>query len=590
MRASRPVAAFAAALVAAACGGDGINPPVDGGTVDGGNIDAPTCGVGVQFTPVAPVAPVVVVAEASIVDGIGVLDVRWTLRRGGADVAFTTLDLGGRRIQFDAPVGGVYEVVAMVAGCSPSRTDLNVGTSGANTRPVRMRFVPPAGVPVPPQERVVTVPGGSDYSLGVVALDPGAVATVAVRTSGGAPLAAYLRISSRATPDAVVEAWSGAAGSAQVRLAAGHHDVLVVPEGGGLAPALVADWDPASAALAIAPGATWSGAVLDAGGAPIVGARVSLVSAGVPSTIATTDATGRFDLGWRDGAGPERVTVVPPPGRGLPRLDFDAAVPVAAGSTTIRFAAVSAQALGGVQVLVNGAPAADADVSIALTVPAAATIERPAAPSLVVAGGQRLVLHTAVDGRLPAATAIAGTGALHVTTATTSARASLDLTAGVGSTIAAAPAVIVTGRVLDAAGAAVVGASLRAELDDALAYTGAPASTANTDGAGAFTLALAPAQRYALSIVDPTARRAALRTTLERTTAGALPPFVLGKALRVTGELRATGLGAPLRAVGVAALCQQGCAGLERDRPLGVAVTDAAGRFAVAVPDPGVMQ
>ena len=64
--------------------------------------------------------------------------------------------------------------------------------------------------------------------------------------------------------------------------------------------------------------------------------------------------------------------------------------------------------------------------------------------------------------------------------------------------------------------------------------------------------------------------------------------FTLEQALRVTGELRATGLASPLRAVGVAALCQLGCTGVERERPLGEAVTDAAGRFAVAVPDPGV--
>lgn len=570
----------------AACGGEGY-VGTDGGPADGGVVDAPACVLAVQFTPATPVAPAVVVAEADALGGSGIVDYAWTVRRGGADVAFTTLDVMGRDIQFEALLAGVYAVSVSAAGCAPSFTELNVGTSGANQRPVRMRFVPPPGMGVPPQERVVTVPGGSDYSLGTVVLDPGVSTPVAVHTTGGAPVAAYLRFTSRSTPDAAVEAWSNAAGSALVRLAAGHQDVLVVPDG-ALAPALVSDWDPATGALSVAAGATWSGTVVDAGGAAIAGARVSLTSAGVPSTIAITDAAGHFDVGWRDGAGSERVVVVPPAGRGWPRLDFDLAVPAA--PTTIRFAGVATQALGGVQVQIGGAPAIDADVSLALAVPVAATVEAPAASSISVGGRQRLVLRTGADGRLPAATAVAGSGAIFVAGAGGGARGALELAGGVGATIAAAPPIAVGGLVVDGAGLPVAGARLRAELADSLGWAGAPIATAVSDASGGFTLMLAPGQRYALTVVDPTAHRASLRTTVERTQAGALAPLVLGKALRVTGEVRATGVGAPLRAVGVAALCQVGCAGLERDRPLGEAVTDAAGRFAVAVPDPGVGQ
>lgn len=587
MRGARSTAAAALALAAlAACGGEGVDPPSDGGPgVDGGLDAPPGCTIGVQFAPAMPVAPAVIVAQADVVGGIGVLDYTWAVRRGGLDVPFTTLDVMGRDIQFEAAVAGVYSVSVNVPGCAPMFNELNVGQSGANQRPVRLRFVPPAGVAVPPQERVVTVPGGSDYSLGVVVLDPGVVTPVAVRIPGGAPVAAYLRFTSRATPDAAVEAWSSAAGSAQVRLASGHHDVLVVPAG-DLAPIAIADWDPASGQLVVDASATWSGAVVDAGGAAIAGARVSLTSAGVPSTIATTDAAGHFDVRWRDGVGPERVVVVPPTGRGLPRLDFDLAVPAA--TTTIRFASVATRALGGAVVEVGGAPVADADVSLALTLPAAASVEVPAAAAIAVAGGQHLVLHTAADGRLPAATAIAATGELFVAAPGGGARGAIDLTGGVGATLTAAPTLAVTGRVIDSAGAAVAGARVRATLDDALAYPGAPVLTATSDGSGGFALALAPGQRYAVVVTDPTARRTSLRATVERAAAGALPAFALGKALRVSGEVRATGVGAPLRAVGVAALCQLGCAGLERDRPLGDAVTDAAGRFAVAVPDPGV--
>jgi hypothetical protein len=47
-----------------------------------------------------------------------------------------------------------------------------------------------------------------------------------------------------------------------------------------------------------------------------------------------------------------------------------------------------------------------------------------------------------------------------------------------------------------------------------------------------------------------------------------------------------TGDSTGLPAVGVSALCYL-CAGLERERPLGDAVSDVAGSFAVAIPDPG---
>ncbi len=47
---------------------------------------------------------------------------------------------------------GVYTVVAMVSGCTESVSELNVGMSGANLRPVRMWVVPPPGVAVPRQE------------------------------------------------------------------------------------------------------------------------------------------------------------------------------------------------------------------------------------------------------------------------------------------------------------------------------------------------------------------------------------------------------------------------------------------------------
>lgn len=574
-------AALLLALCVAGCGAGGELPHPDASLVDA-VADAPGCTVAVHFAPAMPVAGATVVAQADVLGGSGVLTYQWSVERSGAPVTFSPVDASGRDISFVAATAGVYQVRVLVPSCSVTQQELNVSEPGANQRPVRLRFVPPPSLGVPPQERSVMVPGGSDFALGSVVLDPGTSFPVAVRTTGGAPLAAYLRFTARSTPDATVEAWSGGAGTAQVRLAGGHQDVLVVPDA-ALAPLVVTDWDPASGSLTVDSGQAWSGTVLDAGGAALAGARVSLESGGVPSTVGTTDAAGRFTLRWRDAAGVERLVVAPPAGRGLPRLELAVAI---TGDATIRYAAGAPRSLAGALVTVGGVAAADVDVALALTRPAAATIELPTSTVSAV-GVQQLVLRTDGTGRLPAATAIAAAGNLYVASG---GRGAVDLTVPLGASLDVAAPVAVTGRVVDSAGAAVAGARLRAALADELAWSGAPVVTAQTDASGGWAMTLAPGQPYTLAVTDPSARRAGARELVTMPGAGAVPAIALGPALRLTGELRATGIASPLRAVGVAALCQLGCAGLERERPLGEAVTDAAGRFVVAVPDPGVAQ
>ena len=67
---------------------------------------------------------------------------------------------------------------------------------------------------------------GADFSAGVVSLDAGNVFPMVVRTPAVEPVPAYVRFTSRATPDAVVETFSAVDGVLNARLVPGRYDVL----------------------------------------------------------------------------------------------------------------------------------------------------------------------------------------------------------------------------------------------------------------------------------------------------------------------------------------------------------------------------
>ncbi len=568
---------------AAACGAMGADDS-DGGQ-DAATGDAGGCYVVVAFQPTAPVAPATVVAHGDVVGAQGVVTYTWVVRKAGVDVPVTALDPDGRDIQFDAATAGVYDVELHVGGpCLPFAGGLNVTAPGANTRAVRLRMVPPGSIDAPPQERIVIVPGGADFAAGVLVLDAGNLYPIAARAAG-APVSAYLRFTSRATPDAVVEAFTGAGGDTAVRLVPGRYDVLVVPTSSALAPRLITDWDPLTGQLALAAGTALAGTVLDAGGAPVVGARVSLTSGGVPSTVATTAVDGSFTVRWREGGAVEALAVIPPAGSALPRLDADVELGGRA-AITVRHAAVATSELGGTAVRVGGVAAAAADVLVDVGVAGAGTVRDGATLLATARGSQRRVLRTDGAGALPAARLIDGPAAIFVAGPGPGATAAVTLPPA-GAIDAAAP-VMVTGRVLRAAGGARGDARLRATLTGPLAHAGAPAPTAVAGADGRFVLVLAAGGSYAVTIADPTADDAALATSVVGASTRDLGDLTLAPAIAVTGEVRASGQSVGARAVGLAALCHLDCTGIERSRPLGEAVTDAAGRFTVAVPDPGV--
>ena len=580
------LASAALVAVAAACGGDMAGD--DDSPDAGGNDGAVSCIAVVSFEPMTAQAPATIVARSDVFNASGVLTYAWTVKKNGADVPFTALDADSRDIQFDAATAGVYQVDLSVGlDCQAFHGDFNVQQPGANTRVVRLRMVPPTAIAAPPQERTIIVPGGADYAAGILTLDAGNPYPVQVRDGAAAPVAGYLRFTSRATPDAVVEAFSDTSGSASVRLVAGRYDVLVVPSSSALAPRVVLDWDPALGQLLVDSGTALGGSVLDAAGAPVAGARVSLMSGTVPSTVATTAADGSFSLRWREGSAIEKITVVPPSASDLPRLDAQVELGALA-AVTIRHASVPISDVGNTLIRVGGAAAVSTDVLVDLSRASCGTVRDGTTVLAQAIGSHRRTLRTDAAGRLPASRFVDGTGAAFIHSTGPGARVALALP--LGATVDAAAVVTISGRVLRSGGTARADARLRATLTGPLAHTGAPIPTATAAADGRFTIALAAGADYAITIVDPTADDATLDIDLAGVGTQDLGDLGLPAALTVSGEIRASGQSVGARAVGLAALCHLACTGIERSRPLGEAVTDPAGRFVVAVPDPGVSQ
>ncbi len=581
---------LAVGLVALAAGcanvspySDDDNPVSDAGAGDGG-----LCQVRVDFTPEVPIAgaTATVIARSAIAGSVGLVSYRWTISHAGAPIEPTALTDGRRDVEFPVPSPGIYSVWLEVGdGCQGFYGSLNVLPPGANTRAVRLRFVPPPSAQVPPQEQIVTVTGGSDQTVNVISLDAGQLFPVTVR-AGDQPVSAYLRFISRTTPDAAVEAFSDDSGASTVRLIAGQYDVLVVPTSAALAPRLITGFDPFTRALTVDGGAALTGVVRDGAGVPVAGARVSVTSGATPSTVATTAADGSYRLRWRDDpAATETLTIAPLAGGPLPRVD--AALDLAGRSAVdVRFAPIATRDLAGLVVRAGGGPAVATEVVVHATVATAATLLDGATPIGTAAGSYRRQVRTDDAGALPALQVARVPGAI-VAAHAGGAAMRADLGTATRFDLATATA---TGRVLGRDGAPIGGGvTVRAVLVGEFAFASAPVTTATTTADGRFAIEIAAGVSYQLTVAAPTAGHAELAVAV--TSAGstaALGDLRLPAALTVSGEVRATGQSAGLGAVGIAALCHLDCAGLDRSRPLGSAVTDAFGGFRVRIPDPGV--
>jgi hypothetical protein len=589
---------LAGVALAIRCGGDD-----EGG--DGG----PSCEIDLVVSPVSPVrGQQVAVTAQTTVDGLsGARSYSWSVSYGGQPVEFQVTSPDDQ-IAFATPEAGIYEirVTGSVGGtpCSGASRDLNVLVPGARFEDYAVRVVPRDPLDAPAQEILIEVPGGANYSIGTLTVSRGSSAAGVLLGAAGTPLAGYLRAAPALvgpSPLPYTEGFAGADGAFELRLLAVTHDVLIVPELDSTPPALLAGVAPGAldGEVALGGGIQVTGTVMD-GSDWVVGARVSLVVAGVPSTVATTAANGSFALRARVG-GPVSVTVTPVPGSGLPQLELAPA----AGSSVA----------GDSQIAISYAGAPDAQVSPTVRLRDGATpaagarvtwIMQPVASAgTVTIGGtmhpaRGVLRHTAqADGSGELAAELLPQAVYEVVIepgpgapAGESVRLVelVDLGAGAPSSFQLAAPAELTGKVV-ADGEPVAGARVAAVPRGVLAGVASAGDTATSDAGGVFRLDVAGAGAFELSVDGRAAGRA--RATLAETSpvpggSKSVGDVALGPTLRLSGDLALPGIG-PLAGASLQLLCLD-CGPDDGPRVVAEAMSDAAGNFLLLAPDPGTDQ
>lgn len=599
--------AIGAALASTACGAADAGGEPDGGVTT-------YCTMVVAVTPAAPEAPATVSLEGSITrEGsvFGTESYQFSVTFDDTAVATSELDpYDGSRVSFDAPTPGPYRVELRGSVGATACTDgvewVNVSDPSAGLDSFRFRFAPAAGQPAPMQERVFAIPGGADYSLGTVGLDSGVEVNGYVRDASAAPLAAYLRVAPTGGDAHATEVFADDAGAFHARLEAGTYDVLVVPDSGAVAPELRASLGlSALGLLTLSPGDSITGVVLGPGGTPLEGARVSLRIDDVPSAIATTDAAGAFSVLARAG-GATAVTVNPPAGSGLPRLEVDASAGLVAASGTplnvAYSAALSSRALS-LDVMRSDAatPAPGARVTfIARPLAVAGSVTPQGGTARSARGELRITAEADAGGSLPALSLpetvydvvveppVALTGeAIRL--------AEVDLSPGevAPTTLALAQPATLTGSTVDDAQVGIAGVTVSAVPRGLLANATRAFSTATTAADGTFAIAVVGEGEYDLVLEPRGAGYARARSSgvLAPAAGGsqALAAIELPNAIAVTGSVDIPGVAGGAAGVHVMALCYD-CTGVTAAAPLADAVTDTAGNFVLALPDPGVSE
>lgn len=588
-------AAIAIALAGlAGCSSGGHLAPAGGdapGDANGGaNPPGSDCTVGMTFEPQSPIAgPTASVTAAVVPSQSSLVSYRWHVEHDGVTISDVASSAGA--IGFAIPDPGIYDVsVALTgasAGCAAAASTINVGAPNAKSQMFRLRIVPPDPAVAPAFEKSVAIRGGAAMDLGVTPIDVGIATSFVVAAPAAGP--AYLRFSPASMPEAVVEGFADAAGAVTVRLSLQPHTVLVIPSNALAAPrrfpAVVGQV--ATAVLQLDAGTPISGAVHDPGGAPLAGATVQLSIDGVPSTVATTAASGSFTLGVVLGGATATVEVMPPAASGLPRLSASLPATALVGPLDVRYTAnVAPVALGDVHVARSGAPLGDAAVTIVGSLPAGRVSTD--ATAIAATGTVRIAGRT--DGGGVLAGLQVPPGALSAVVAATAADVAVVAIDATGGPIASleVPAMqpVATAALAPTGSAGLATATLDLAPVGALAAAGGPELHATAGPTGAFAVLVASGGHYDLRFRDPAGVAAPL-IVADRTASSIATSYRLPAALVIRGTVQLGGSQALPGAV-VQVLCDA-CSGLDRDRPISEAVSDATGRFVVSVPDPGTM-
>lgn len=543
----------------------------------GAQDSAPQCTVVVHYNPDAPrpSATVPVRAIATVHDYDGIARYQWRVLRGEIEVPFSPADPDDSMIEFFAPDAGVYRVelnVSSGTSCPMYTGDVNVLPEGARPSQYRLRITPPPGFAGSgPQEQLVELFSGVEYAAPSRALLVGEPSQRLVR-SGSTPVAAYLRFTPSDGDGLLTEVSSGANGLLSPPLTTHRYDVVVVPTG-ERPPFRLRRWPEGATGPGFdgPAGSVVNGEVRDPDNAPVAGARVSVKVDGLPATVAVSAADGTFSLWVSAGDGME-VSVVPPSGRGLPRLV--GAAP-RAGQLAIRFnQSLARRDVAGLQLRRQGAAAASARVTFVGSINFAGSLNS----STVMRGEVRIAAQAGADGRL-LSTSVPQAELSAVVEPAAGELAVLPINTGAPPAALDAPAMrAVTGFVRDAGGAGAQGAVVELIPEEALAAAGEPPRSVVAGAGGAFSLPSAPGGSYRAVFSDPQQRGTS--RVLSVLSGSALGGVALGRGNRITSKL--TSLSAsPVRATTVELFCTACPDG----PPLSTAVTDDSGAYSLLVPD-----
>ncbi len=570
-----------AILALAACGAGGADAP----TTDAPDDAPPGCVVGISDEVVPPFASpsTFVRAVANVQNSSGQHTYDWfVLFNDTQQLPFTFAAVDNSAIKFDAVNPGVYRVRYRIEDpfCLEASTEIEVKPPGVGTTVMRVHVVAPPDEGRPPVDKQELVQGGPLDLIEDVQLATG-VAAVGTVSLDGSPVSSYMRFMPAVGSDAIVETYSDALGNYTTELRGETHSVLIIPTTGGVSPQ-IATWSPGQTTIALQQGTQVTGTVVDSAAAVIAGASVQVTINGVPSTIATTDNTGFFELFAPTASGKVRFEVIPPPTTGLPRLVAEATQFTVGTNMAIQFAAQTTRDLTTATVQRGGTGLGGATVVIVGTLPApAGTITLGA--SLNATGEVRASAVTAGNGDLP--TLRVPAAALHAVIfpggAGDHAVTPIDVTSSVPATINAAVTQQKSTQLTSSTGTVLPGAILDAVPDGPLALAGAPTIRRVAGPGGNLTIELAPNATYDLRLSDPNGNRGALEVVEDRNTTNLAATNALSKATKVSATVIGNG---PIAGAIVQFLCAN-CTGIERSRPIAEGVTGIDGRFSLAVPD-----
>lgn len=585
---TRAALAVIIAIAGTGCGAEGSGDDV--GNPDANpNQDAPMfCQVDVFYDQSMPTAGVGVTIGAQVlVSGVtGPFDYGWDVRDPSGAALPLTPDATSDVVRFPIETNGDYQVRVTVTPsfgefCPTYDNPLFVQAPGANSTVWRIRLVPDETIPAPPQEIVRSIPSSPSIDIGDIILDGGVAVNAEIHDGAANGIGAYVRVTSAA--NLTVEAYADATtGALAMYIPVGPVDALVIPADSTIPPIRVPNW--AGQTIDVSNGNAISGTVYDPTGAPLGGARVSLVVDGVPSTVATTAPDGTYTLRARTG-GITQVTVAPTDASGLPRL---VATFAAGPSTPLDITydmAITTRNLAGTVLQRGGTPMPGERITFVGSIGPAGSAAM-GGTNATAAGDVLITAVAGAGGALPVTRApTRPLTAVLIPTLMEAAVVPVDLTTAAPAAINAPAMAPLTARVVGPLGETIGGSRVIAIPVGPLAAATAAPAVGTTAGDGTVTLPVAPGGSYDVVVDDP--HRLWARQWVTAVGAGALGDVIVQPAMRVIGTIKQPGGNTGARSSAVAFYCYD-CTGIAAERPVGESGTSSTGGFALVVTDPGV--